>query len=141
MTVLLDTNIIIDCLTEREPHFVFSRDVVRKCLDGDVVGFLPTHTANDIFYIVHKSKPDLPPKDLVEAIVMFFKTLETVNLTVSDIEAASLLTFSDFEDALINQCALKIKSDYIITRNVKDFSKSTVKAITPQVFLKQIIKN
>jgi predicted nucleic acid-binding protein len=61
-------------------------------------------------------------------------------LTAADVEAASLLQFSDFEDALINQCASKVKADYIVTRNTKDFSKSTVEAISPQEFLKLVQK-
>ncbi|MCL2088834.1 MAG: PIN domain-containing protein [Oscillospiraceae bacterium] len=135
MKVLLDTNIIIDCLLEREPYFTHSKEVLRECLDGTTAGYMATHTVNDIFYIVHKIKPDLPSEDLVRAIVMFVKMLETVNLTAADVEAASILRFSDFEDALINQCAAKIKADYIITRNCKDFKYSTIRAITPQDFL------
>lgn len=140
MTVFLDTNIIIDCLTEREPHFAFSKEVIRECLEGDTVGYMATHVVNDIFFIVRKGKPDLPPETLVNALVMFTKILETTSLTAADVEAASLLQFSDFEDALINQCASKVKADYIVTRNTKDFSKSTVEAISPQEFLKLVQK-
>ena len=135
MKVLLDTNIIIDCLLEREPYFTSSKEVLRECLDGRTVGYMATHTVNDIFYIAQKNKPDLPTEKLVKAIVMFTKMLESANLTGSDVEAASLLRFTDFEDALINQCASKINADYIVTRNIKDFNNSTVKAITPQEFL------
>ena len=33
-------------------------------------------------------------------------------------------------------CAKKAKAEYVITRNVKDFEKSAVPAITPTDFLK-----
>ncbi|MCL2078814.1 MAG: PIN domain-containing protein [Oscillospiraceae bacterium] len=135
MKVLLDTNIILDCLLERYPHFTHSKEVLRQCLDGGVSGYMATHTVNDIFFVAHKNKPELPPENLVKAIVIFTKMLETVNLTAADVEAASFLRLSDFEDALINQCASKIKADYIVTRNIKNFGNSTVTAITPQEFL------
>jgi predicted nucleic acid-binding protein len=138
MKALLDTNIFIDFLSEREPHFESSDAVIRECLDGKVAGIMATHTANDIFYIVRKNCRDLPTGEIVKAIVMLTKMFETVNLTATDIEAASVLRFSDFEDALINQCATKSKADFIVTRNVKDFKNSTIKAITPQEFLNQI---
>ena len=138
MKVLLDTNIIIDCLIEREPYFTYSKEVLRECLDGTTVGYMATHTVNDIFYIAHKNNPNLPSYDIVKAIVMFTKMLETVNLTAVDVESASLLRFSDFEDALINQCASKLKADYIVTRNANDFINSSVKAITPREFLSLI---
>ncbi len=34
---------------------------------------------------------------------------------------------SDFEDACVYQCARKIRADAIITRNKKDFEKSSIK--------------
>lgn len=136
MKVLIDTNVIIDCLSMREPFFELSKEVLRECTDGETVGYIATHTANDIFYIVKRIKPELPKDEIVKAIVMFVKILETVNLTATDVESASLLKFSDFEDALVSQCAAKIKADYIVTRNTEDFSNSPVKALTPETFLK-----
>jgi len=40
-------------------------------------------------------------------------------------------------DYILSVCAAKTKSKFIITRNVKDFEKSIVKAITPDEFLSQ----
>lgn len=45
--------------------------------------------------------------------------------------------FKDIEDCVISECALSADADYIITRNVKDFSESKVKAITPEEFLQK----
>lgn len=43
----------------------------------------------------------------------------------------------DFEDCLQESCAYVNKLDYIITRNIKDFSNSRVKAILPEEFVKK----
>lgn len=45
-------------------------------------------------------------------------------------------TFSDLEDCLQSDCAKRIKADYIVTRNMKDFGFSEVPAILPEDFLK-----
>lgn len=45
--------------------------------------------------------------------------------------------FHDFEDCLQEECAVAISADYIVTRNVKDFSLSRVPVISPDEFLKQ----
>jgi predicted nucleic acid-binding protein len=45
------------------------------------------------------------------------------------------LGFADFEDAVIAAIARREKADYIITRNIKDYSKSPIPAITPEEFL------
>ena len=43
--------------------------------------------------------------------------------------------FKDLEDDMQIQCAIDESLDYIITRNIKDFKKSKVKAILPEDFL------
>ena len=45
--------------------------------------------------------------------------------------------FSDFEDCLQDECAKQIHADYIITRNINDFSNSNIPAITPSDFLEK----
>jgi len=46
--------------------------------------------------------------------------------------------FSDLEDCIQEECAVAISADYIVTRNIKDFTASRVPAIMPDVFLKSI---
>lgn len=42
--------------------------------------------------------------------------------------------FKDFEDCLQDRCAKSVNAEYIITRNVEDFSKSEVPAMLPEDF-------
>jgi predicted nucleic acid-binding protein len=42
---------------------------------------------------------------------------------------------ADFEDAVIETSAVEKNADYIITRDIKDFGKSSVRAITPEELL------
>ena len=41
----------------------------------------------------------------------------------------------DFEDSLQDQCARAFKCDYIITRNIKDFANSGIRALLQDDFL------
>jgi hypothetical protein len=43
--------------------------------------------------------------------------------------------FTDFEDALHSVCARKCEADFIITRNVRDYKLSRVKALSPSDFV------
>ena len=45
--------------------------------------------------------------------------------------------FPDFEDCLQDECATQNHADYIITRNIDDFSSSNIPAITPLDFLEK----
>jgi predicted nucleic acid-binding protein len=50
--------------------------------------------------------------------------------------AALLRRTRDFEDAVQYECAKSIGADYLVTRNIRDFTVSKDKAITPKEFLK-----
>lgn len=53
-----------------------------------------------------------------------------------DIQTALSDSIPDFEDAVVHAVAARNKADYIMTRNTKDFARTTVPAITPQDFIK-----
>ena len=55
-----------------------------------------------------------------------------------DLKQASKLGFADYEDAIQSYQASRIKADYIVTRNIKDFNSSKIKAITPTELLLKI---
>ena len=54
-------------------------------------------------------------------------------------DALGEVTFNDLEDSLQMQCAYREDLDYILTRNIKDFRDSKIKAISPEDFLLTII--
>jgi hypothetical protein len=45
--------------------------------------------------------------------------------------------FDDLEDRLQVECAQMVNADYIVTRNISDFSNSPTPAILPEDFLKK----
>jgi hypothetical protein len=50
--------------------------------------------------------------------------------------------FKDFEDSLQNFATMKHGDiDVILTRNLKDFSKSNIAVLTPESYIKSIIAN
>jgi hypothetical protein len=63
---------------------------------------------------------------------------EFVELSFPDLSKAAALNWNDFEDALQSVTAERIHADYIITRNVRDFSDSSIMAFTPSELLARI---
>lgn len=57
------------------------------------------------------------------------------DLKADDLKKAAEMNFRDYEDALQNVCAERMKADYIITRNKRDFAGSKVPAFSPEEFL------
>jgi predicted nucleic acid-binding protein len=65
-----------------------------------------------------------------------FKTL--VNVLAVDsktIDLAIASNFTDFEDAIQYFCAVENNLTTIITRNIKDFKKASIKILTPETFI------
>ena len=56
MDVLIDSNIVIDVVQEREPFCSLSKDIIGRCIKSEISGFLSSHSLCDIFYILRKDK-------------------------------------------------------------------------------------
>lgn len=65
---------------------------------------------------------------------------EFADLTSADVSKAAALHWADFEDAVQSVTAERIHANYIITRNVRDFTKSSVMAFTPAELLGSGVK-
>ncbi len=72
----------------------------------------------------------------LQTVMNFIDTMKIAKITAKDLKFAFTGVMSDFEDALQANCAKRYHIDYIITRNVKDFKLSPVKAIEPSEFFK-----
>ena len=132
MVLLIDTNILLDVLQNREPFYEKSSRIWGLCEYGDAYGCISSLTFANIVYNMRKELTPLKIKNLVNRLTKF---LGFVDLTVLDIIKAAQMHWNDFEDALQSAAAERVKADYIITRNVKDFEQSNIKALTPEDFL------
>jgi hypothetical protein len=59
-------------------------------------------------------------------------------LKESDITQSLSLNFADFEDGIQYSTALRLKADIIVSRNIKDYEKSLIPVMSPEVFFKSI---
>ena len=132
MKVLIDTNVILDFLLKREPYYNSSKETLMICThNNDVKGYIAMHSVNDIWYILRDLK-QLERRKCLKLIC----TALTVGFTNHNevYNAISNEKFTDFEDCLVDSVAYVNKVDYIITRNVKDYKTSRIKALTPMEF-------
>jgi len=132
MKLLIDANILLDVLQKREPHFHNSAQIWKLCETDLAEGYISSLTITNLIYVMRK---ELDP-DKIENVLRQLKLIfQLTNLSASDITKAAELKWSDFEDAVQSTIAARIHADYIITRNVRDFEKSTVIALTPTEYL------
>ncbi len=138
MTILVDTNIILDLFLEREPYTDAARVIITKCAKRDVIGYLAAHSIPNLFYILRKRYTPKERRGLIKNLCDIFR--------ISDLNAEKIISavdnegFSDFEDCLQEECAVEAVADYIVTRNPDDYKKSRIKVIEPDEFVK-ILQN
>ena len=129
MRLMFDTNVIVDILLKREPHYADSYLAVLNCIEnGDWCSF-PVSATADIYYLIK----DLDqPKEQMRYLGNVFNEISDV--LGRDYEEALNSPMKDFENALIATVARRQRADYIITRNTRDYIMSPVQAITPADF-------
>ena len=134
MKIFLDTNILIDYLSRREPFFVpsallFQLGKRNKC--HLMLSSLSFATASFILQAHYKMTH-------AAVVTLFEKIVELCHITTVDaqtVQNAIASDFKDFEDALQYYSAATVKADYIITRNKQDFIQSAISVYTPEEFL------
>ena len=135
MRLLIDGNIILDVLQNREPHIVDSAKIWKLCETDQAEGYVSALTFSNLVYIMRK---ELSPEKINEVFKSLGLIFQFTDLTVSDLTKATEQQWDDFEDALQAATAERIHADNIITRNVKDFKQSKIVAFTPTEFLARL---
>lgn len=135
MVLLIDANVILDVLLNRQPYYENSRLIWKLCLRKEAEGHISSLTFANIVYIMRKT---LTPESRSYLLGALSSLLRFEELTFDDLKAAARMKWQDFEDAVQSFTASRINADYIITRNTKDFEESKVKAITPEEYFLEI---
>jgi predicted nucleic acid-binding protein len=133
MKILIDTNVIIDVFSKREPFCAASAEVLKLSDRRNMTLQIAVSQTTDIFYILARSMRDSARARAV--VKNLGDNLTVIDVTAADYRRAIVSAMSDFEDALLAQCAARTKTDWIITRNLKDFKASPIPAIKPEDFL------
>ena len=135
MVLLIDTNVILDCLLERQPQFTYSDYVLAQCRTRRLKGFVAFHSISTIWYTLRKH-PQLNRRKLLAEVTDMLTVTSASHAEV--VNAIQNENFPDLEDCLQEKCALNVGADFIVTNNIKDFSASQVPAVTPKDFLEVI---
>ena len=135
MKILIDTNVILDVLCNRKEFVDDALKVFKYCETNQITGCISALSIPNIVYIMRKELD----ADRIKEILTTLTTLFTViDLREPDLIKAADLEFSDYEDALQSVCASRVKANYIITRNIKDFKNSAVPAVKPSELFERI---
>ena len=133
MTVLIDTNVILDVLLKREQFLEKSANVVLLSEKKIINGYVSASAVTDIFYITNTSYKD--KQKTMSLLKELLKTVSIAAVTETEIFRAIDLNWNDFEDAVQYSAGEVIRADYIITRDVGGYKDNVIPAMQPGDFL------
>ena len=133
MKVLIDTNIAIDMMANRQDFQDDAAKVFTICIGGLAQGYFSSNSVCDLHYVLHHYFHD--EHQTRNSLEIWLNLVGILDVTGEDCKRALASPTSDYEDAVMEQTAKRNSCDYIITRNLKDFENSPVPAISPKEFI------
>lgn len=126
--LLVDTNVILDVVLERETWLPDSTEILKAITTGRAAGFVAGHGVTTIYYLLARLNGRAAA---TTAIADLLQICNVVPLTSADFQRALALGLNDFEDAVTAAAALAIGADFLVTRNEKDFKGTPLTIRSP----------
>jgi hypothetical protein len=128
LVVLFDLNILLDVLQARPQFYEHSARLLACAETGIVQGWVAAHSVTTLFYLISKGQSADQARVTITNILQFLKIAPVDQMVV---EQALNLPYRDFEDAVQMSAGLRIRADYLVTRNQKDFQPAPLPVIQP----------
>lgn len=136
MSLLFDTNVILDVLLKRDPYAQAAVKLMAAVERGELAGLLAATTVTTIYYLAARGVGQRQARQEVAKLLTLFG-VAPVNRQVLD--AALQLPFRDYADAVVHEAARHAGAQGIVTRNEAAFARATLRTYTPQA-LSQMLR-
>jgi predicted nucleic acid-binding protein len=128
VSILVDTNVVLDALLARAPFDVDAVKIYAVSEKGKMDGFLCATTITNVHYIARKrvGKPQA-----AQQISDLLSVFQIASVTPAVLKSVLALGFTDYKDAVLHESAAAINAQGIVTRNVSDFAAATIPVYEP----------
>lgn len=133
--VFIDSDIILDVLSRREPFYDSAAILFSLIEKGKIKGYTSPIVFSNVHYVLRKR---VSRQDTIESLRYLKGLIQILPLDKKAIESALDSQFNDFEDAIQYFCAEQNGIKYIITRNKADYEKGGINILTANEFLSML---
>lgn len=127
--ILLDTGVLIDVALDRLPHSAPAAELLDRIEHGAETAYIAWHSVPNLYYVITPALGGVSARDFIIELTRFVAVAST---NTESIRYAAGLPMPDFEDAMQVAAARACGARHIVTRNVKDYELSPVRAVNPQ---------
>src|SRR3954451_9959600 len=132
MRVLFDTNVLLDVLASRQPHYAASAAAWTLVETKRIEGFVSAISFNNAFYVARRGGNRVGALEAVKLIRAVFQTIPVDEAIIDEAIAAGA---DDFEDGIQVACARSKAMDAVVTRDQDHFPASPIPVLTPDEML------
>jgi predicted nucleic acid-binding protein len=127
--ILIDTDVLLDVALGRAPHVEESAQVLRWVEAGND-GAIAWHSISNCAYLLKGGGRTF--------LGLLLGIVEVAEVATKEAHYALELPMADLEDAMQVAAAHKFGANYVITRNLPDYKRSPIPALSPKQFLKKL---
>ena len=127
--ILLDIDVLIDVALDRRPYSDLASELLDRIEHGAEAAYIAWHSVSNLYYLVAPALGGISARDFIVELTRFVAVAAT---DTESIRYAAELPMADFEDAMQVAAARACGARYIVTRNVRDYERSPIRAINPQ---------
>ena len=127
--ILLDTDVLIDIALDRRPHSGPATELLDRIEHGAESAYIAWHSVSNLYYMVAPARGGVSTRDFIVELTRFVAVAST---DTESIRYAAELPMADFEDAMQVAAARACGARHIVTRNIKDYERSPISAISPR---------
>ncbi len=135
MKVLLDLNVVLDVILNREPWVAVAKQIWNAHQSGVIDGCLAATEITNLFYIVRRTAGEPVARNAMQVCLATFN-IEPIGQLI--LEAADRQPGLDFEDNVCIACAVAAAADLIVTRDPAGFTHSPVTAVSPEELMARV---
>jgi len=137
ISVLIDTNVVLDYAEEREGFYETAQKVFEIVRQRQIIGCISASAVTDIFYVLLKRYKD--PDSVISLLKKLIRILKILTVDRPTIDTAIESGMLDFEDAVQAAAAQDFGIDIVVTRDKTGFLASTLQVYSPEEFLETLI--
>ena len=126
---------LIDLALDRHPHSGPAAELLDRIEHGSESAYIAWHSISNLYYVVAPSRGGVSTRDFIVDLTRFVSVAET---DTEGVHYAAELPMKDFEDAMQVAAARSCGARHIVTRNVGDYDKPPIQAVSPQEALSEL---
>lgn len=126
--MLIDTDVLIDVALDRKPHSEAACELLDRLERHPGSAFIAWHTASNFYYLVATKRGTTDTRRFLSELLGY---VGVAPVDTDTLRYATTLPMSDFEDAMQVAAARACNARHIVTRNLIDYRRSPIPAISP----------